>query len=214
MRFVTLSIMAPGHSLQAREAPSILEEVKVTAQKREDSLQRVAASVSVLPGDLLQRMGVSDSSQLAEVVPNLSIRTERPGQSFPVIRGIGSPIQSLDVDPGVAIYLDGVQVDSPVANLVSVLDLERIEVLRGPQGTLYGRNAIGGVINLVSRIPQDAFTGRARAGVGRTPQSTTSAPSDTAPAATARVILGLLSRRSWPISRRPPFPCCATNAAA
>ena len=158
--------MVQGQLLQAQEAPDVLDEIVVTAQKREGGLQHTAMSIAVVQGDLLERMGVNHSSQLAEIVPNLSIRTERPGQSFPVIRGIGTPTEGLGVDQGVAIYVDGVQVDSPIANLISTLDLERVEVLRGPQGTLYGRNAIGGVINLVSRSPKDEFSGRMRVGVG------------------------------------------------
>ena len=160
------ALLQPGHLLHAQETPGELTEIVVTAQKRQEGLQHVPLSVSVLPGDLLEKAGVHNSSQLAEIVPNLSIRTERPGQSFPAIRGIGTPIGALGIDQGVAIYFDGVQVDSPVANLVSVFDLERVEVLRGPQGTIYGRNAVGGVINLVSRTPSEEFNGRVRVGVG------------------------------------------------
>lgn len=166
MLVAAFAIFWPGHVLQGQETPDDLEEVTVTAQKREEDLQSIALSVSVVPGDLLERMGVNNSTQLAEIVPNLTIRTERPGQSFPVIRGVGTLIEGLGIDQGVGIYVDGVQVDSPIANLVSTFDLERVEVLRGPQGTLYGRNAIGGVINLISRTPGEEFQGRVRAGVG------------------------------------------------
>ncbi len=161
-----IAISGPGAFLHAQEDAAVLDEIVVTAQKREEDLQRAAVSVSVLPGELLERAGLRNSTQLAEIVPNLSIRSERPGQSFPIIRGIGTPIGALGIDQGVAIYIDGVQVDSPVANLVSIFDLERVEVLRGPQGTLYGRNAVGGVINLVSKVPREDFGGRIRAGVG------------------------------------------------
>ncbi|UCC14614.1 MAG: TonB-dependent receptor [Gammaproteobacteria bacterium] len=158
--------LAPCYFLQAQETSGVLEEVTVAAQKREEDLQSIAVSVSVISGNLLERMGVNNSTQLAEIIPNLTIRAERPGQSFPVIRGVGTPIEGLGIDQGVAIYVDGVQVDSPVANLVSTFDLERVEVLRGPQGTLYGRNAVGGVINLISRAPGEEFRGRARVGLG------------------------------------------------
>jgi iron complex outermembrane receptor protein len=138
----------------------------VTAQKREEDPQRVALSLSVLQGDVLQSMGVQNTTQLEEIIPNMTVLSDRPGQSFPAIRGIGTPIEGLGVDQGVAMYVDGVQVDSPIANILSVLEIERIEVLRGPQGTLYGRNAIGGVINIVSRKPSEQFSGRIRAGIG------------------------------------------------
>ncbi len=158
--------LAPVPSTYAEEAPLALEEIVVTAQKRAENLQLAPVSVAVLSGELLEQMGVRQSAQLAEVVPNLSVRSERPGQSFPFIRGVGTPVQGLGLDQGVAVYVDGVRVDSPVANLVSVLDLERVEVLRGPQGTLYGRNAIGGVINLVTRTPEPTKSGRVRLGLG------------------------------------------------
>ncbi len=164
--FAVLTILTPGQIIRAEALSAVLDEVVVTAQKREENLQIAGVSLSVLPGDMLERIGVYHSSQLAEIVPNLTIRSERPGQSFPVIRGIGTPIGSLGLDQGVAIYVDGVQVDSPVANLINIFDLQRVEVLRGPQGTLYGRNAVGGVINLVSRAPGEEFSGRVRAGIG------------------------------------------------
>ncbi|MGI9344437.1 MAG: TonB-dependent receptor [Gammaproteobacteria bacterium] len=162
----TTSIVLPGNFVLAQSSPRVLSEVVVTAQKQEENLQNVPLSVSVIPGEVLRRMASRNTSQLAEVIPNLTIQSARPGQSFPVIRGIGTPIEGLGVDQGVAIYVDGVQVDTPVANLISVLELERVEVLRGPQGTLYGRNAVGGVINLISKKPGEEFTGRLRAGVG------------------------------------------------
>ncbi len=150
----------------AEPSSGVLDEIVVTAQKREQDLQSTAMSVSVVSGDVLRRMAVRNSTQLEEVIPNFTVLSVRPSQSFPFIRGIGTPIEGLGVDLGVAVYVDGVQVDTPVSNLFSVLDLERVEVLRGPQGTLYGRNAIGGVIKLISKRPGEEFGGRVRAGVG------------------------------------------------
>ena len=163
---VALATVFLAHSVLAQEARDALEEIVVTAQKREQDLQRTALSVSVLSGEVLQAMSVRNTAQLEEIVPNMSGLSDRPGQSFPVIRGIGTPIEGAGIDQGVAVYVDGVQVDSAVSNLVSVLDLERVEVLRGPQGTLYGRNAIGGVINLISRKPGEEFAAKLRAGIG------------------------------------------------
>lgn len=144
----------------------ILEEVVVTAQKRSESLQEVAVSITAIGGDILQAMGMRTTTDLAQITPNMSIQSDRPGNSFPSIRGIGTPIKGPGVDQGVAIYLDGVQVDSAGANQFSVMDLQQVEVLKGPQGTLYGRNAVGGVINMTSRKPSDEFEGYVRAGVG------------------------------------------------
>lgn len=161
-----LAIDCLGHSASAQEARDVLDEIVVTAQKREENVQSAALSLSVLSGDVLQAMSVRNTSQLEEITPNMTVLSDRPGQSFPVIRGIGTPIEGPGVDQGVAVYVDGVQVDSAAVNLISVLDLERVEVLRGPQGTLYGRNAVGGVINLISKKPGEEFTGHLRAGIG------------------------------------------------
>ena len=143
-----------------------LEEIVVTAQKREQSLQDVGVAVITVSGETLDQMNVTNSTQLAELTPNMSISSDRPNQSFPSIRGVGSAVRAPGVDQGVAIYLDGVQVDSGGANLFSVIDLAQVEVLKGPQGTLYGRNAIGGVINMTSTRPSEEFQGNIKAGLG------------------------------------------------
>lgn len=163
---VQIAIDSAAQSAWADRGAGGLDEVVVTARKREETQQRTALSLSVLSGDVLQSMSVRNTTQLEEIIPNMTVHSDRPSQSFPSLRGVGTPIKGLGVDQGVAVYIDGVQVESPVVNLLSVLDLERIEVLRGPQGTLYGRNAIGGVINLVSRKPSDEFQGLIRAGIG------------------------------------------------
>ena len=160
-----LASVLPCHAASSQKSDT-LDEIVVTAQKREENLQRIALSLSVMQGDVLRTMGVQNTTQLEEIIPNMTVRSDRPGQSFPSIRGIGTPIEGLGVDQGVAVYIDGVQVDSPIVNILSVLEVERVEVLRGPQGTLYGRNAIGGVINIVSKTPSQEFSGRVRAGIG------------------------------------------------
>lgn len=159
---VAASVVAMTGTSQAMQ----LEEIVVTAQKREQSLQDVAVAVITVSGEDIDLMNVTSSSQLAELTPNMSISSDRPNQSFPSIRGIGSAIRAPGVDQGVAIYLDGVQVDSGGANLFSVIDLAQVEVLKGPQGTLYGRNAIGGVINMTSTRPSEEFQGNVKAGFG------------------------------------------------
>lgn len=159
---VAASVIAMSGTSQAME----LEEIIVTAQKREQSLQDVGIAVLTVSGQTLDLMNVTSSSQLAELTPNMSISSDRPNQSFPSIRGVGSAIRAPGVDQGVAIYLDGVQVDSGGANLFSVIDLAQVEVLKGPQGTLYGRNAIGGVINMTSTRPSEEFQGNVKAGFG------------------------------------------------
>ena len=159
-------VVAGIGSASVASAESRIDEIVVTVEKREESLQNTAAAVSTARGDYLRRTAARYTSQLEEIVPNLTDRTERPAQSFPVIRGIGTPVEGLSVDQGVTVLIDGVRVDTRVANLFSVLELERVEVLRGPQSTLYGRNSVGGVINLVSRRPSQTFAGSIRGGIG------------------------------------------------
>ncbi|GAB3103672.1 TonB-dependent receptor [Aestuariicella hydrocarbonica] len=143
-----------------------LEEIVVTAQKRSENLQSTAMSVDAFSGSILSASGVSNTSQLAEMTPNVTIMSERPAQAEPYIRGVGSPLDGPGIDQGVAIYLDGVQLDSPATNLFSVLDVAQVEVLKGPQGTLYGRNALGGVISITTKTPSEEFGGSISAGVG------------------------------------------------
>ncbi|MEH6487950.1 TonB-dependent receptor [Hyphomonas oceanitis] len=131
-----------------------LDTVIVTAQKKSESVQDVAAAISALDGAALEDRGISDVEDLQFVVPGLEVGTLRVGGTNITIRGVGLNQGS----PGVAVHVDGAyQTSSAMADLAQI-DLERVEVLRGPQGTLYGRNANGGVVNFITRKPQDVFT--------------------------------------------------------
>lgn len=130
-----------------------LEEVIVTAEKREESIQDVPISIVAFSQDRLEKLGISDIKDLAAKVPNVLIN-EFTGSSTTVrlfIRGIGQNDVQVTQDPSVALYMDGVYIGSSVGTAFETADLQRIEVLRGPQGTLYGRNATGGAINIITR---------------------------------------------------------------
>lgn len=138
------------------------EIITVTARKREESLQEVPVAVSVITGELLDDRGAADIAELQADVPNLSIYPGR-NQSTTLtafMRGIGQADPLWGVDPGVGLYLDDVYVARPQGALLDVYDVERIEVLRGPQGTLYGKNTIGGAIKYISREIRDEPEGR------------------------------------------------------
>ena len=140
-------------------AESVIEEIVVTAQKRSESVQEVPVSVSVVSSVTLEQRGVRDVDDLMFVVPSLQAGRQN-GRSAITIRGVGLN----DGTPGVALHTDGVyQPREEMADLAQ-LDLERIEVLRGPQGTVYGRNANGGVINFVTAMPAEEFGGHVRVG--------------------------------------------------
>src|SRR2546422_5750487 len=151
----------------AREPP-ILEEILVTAQRREERSQDVPISLSVFPGEELERQQIDDVSTLQYLAPNLTIAPFPGSQTSSSIamRGHLEPDSMPTVDPAVAVYLDGVYIARKEGANLDLIDMERVEVLRGPQGTLFGRNTIGGAINLVPRRPRFNFEGHVTAGEG------------------------------------------------
>lgn len=142
-----------GAAQGEQRAAATLDTVMVTARKREETLQDVPVAVTAFTADALDKMGVEDISDLDAEVPNLTIYAARGSSSTVTayIRGIGQSDPLWGVDPGVGIYLDDVYIARPQGALLDVFDVQRVEVLRGPQGTLYGKNTIGGAIKYVSR---------------------------------------------------------------
>ena len=172
---VALSLAAPAAFAQD-SAPAAatgndattLEAVTVTARKREETIQDVPVAVTAFTAQALDKLNVRDIGDLDAQVPNLTIYAAR-GSSITVtayIRGVGQSDPLWGVDPGVGIYLDDVYVARPQGALLDVFDVGRIEVLRGPQGTLYGKNTIGGAIKYISRGLPTETTGFAEATVG------------------------------------------------
>jgi iron complex outermembrane recepter protein len=133
------------------------DEIIVTARKREENIQEVPIAVTVTSGEVLEDTAAPDISVLQSYVPNLSIYQGRNQTTTltAFMRGIGQADPLWGVDPGVGLYLDDVYMARPQGALLDVYDVERVEVLRGPQGTLYGKNTIGGAIKYVSRPPTD-----------------------------------------------------------
>ncbi len=150
---VVLMVSAPA-SAQLEEA--LIEEITVTAAKREQSIYEVPIAVSAFEGDKLAEQGIVDIIDIGKFVPNLNITQFSAGHTSsanPFIRGIGLQDHLITTDPGVSVYVDGVYLGRQVGQNWSLSNLQRIEVLRGPQGTLYGRNSIGGAINLITKEP-------------------------------------------------------------
>jgi len=153
---VLLATTAPAWSQEAASTgaqATTLDSVTVTARKREETLQDVPVAVTAFTSEALDKLNVRDLGDLDSQVPNLTIYAARGSTSTVTayIRGIGQADPLWGVDPGVGIYLDDVYIARPQGALLDVFDVERIEVLRGPQGTLYGKNTIGGAIKYVSR---------------------------------------------------------------
>lgn len=130
-----------------------LDEIVVTAQKREENLQRAALAVTALSSETLERASVTNASQLTNLAPALQVNsTFGPTSNF-YLRGVGNFVTNVASDPAVIVNLDGVPLGRPTGVQGLFYDLQRIEVLKGPQGTLYGRNATGGAINVITAQP-------------------------------------------------------------
>lgn len=161
-----VSSIAETADRQATQGDRVLEEVVVTATKREEGLQQVGIAVTALTANELQDAGVEGVRRLTLAVPGYT-----GGRNFvglqPVIRGIGSSGVSLGDEPNVALYIDGVYQPSSHANTIDLVEVERVEVLRGPQGTIFGRNATGGLINVATADPEFTFGGRVYGKYGR-----------------------------------------------
>jgi iron complex outermembrane receptor protein len=145
-----------------------MEEVVVTAQKREESLQDVAISVTAFTGENIEKLGLRQSTDIASQTPNYTVGYPNGENGVPslFVRGVGLNDFGVTNSGPIATYVDEVYISSNAAQIFQIMDLERVEVLRGPQGTLYGRNATGGAINFVARKPGDALEASALVSIG------------------------------------------------
>lgn len=157
---------AQSQTAQAGDEVSSDGEIVVTALKRSQSLQEVPASISAVSGDMMAERGIADIRDVSKIVPNL-IWGEHFGTTLITIRGAGSNVDSGATEPTVALYVDGIYLPRSDMATFRAVDLDRVEVLRGPQGTLYGRNATGGAINMISQAPSEEFTGKVTLSAGQ-----------------------------------------------
>ncbi|WP_105168919.1 TonB-dependent receptor [Pseudoalteromonas sp. T1lg23B] len=165
--FASTSVMAEEQEAQAEK--SKMEAITVTATKRSQVIYEVPIAMSAFSGDDLDSQGISDITDVGKFVPNLNITGFSAGHNSsanPFIRGIGLQDHLITTDPGVSVYVDGVYLGRQVGQNWNLANIERIEVLRGPQGTLYGRNSIGGAINIITKQPDQAAVTKVSAEVG------------------------------------------------
>ncbi len=151
---VAAALAAPGMTL-AQEADA-LEEIVVTAQFREQNLQDTPIAITAVNAEMLEARGQTSIAQVAAQAPNVSLRPQpQNGGSglIAFIRGVGQTDFNYAVDPGVGVYVDDVYIPTLSSSLLELIDLDRVEILRGPQGTLAGKNSIGGAIKLFSAKP-------------------------------------------------------------
>ncbi|NRB38209.1 MAG: TonB-dependent receptor plug domain-containing protein, partial [Pseudomonadales bacterium] len=170
---MAIAISLSSHAALAQEESSSenslsLEEVVVTAQKREQNMQDVPVAITAFNADAIRDRKIDDITDIGSTTPNVQIAPSPGGSTGATvaIRGAASINPAATWEPSVGIYMDGVFIAKNVGGIFDVAELSAIEILRGPQGTLYGKNTTGGAINLVTRKPAEEFGGRMKVGAG------------------------------------------------
>ena len=148
---------------QAESGSALDEVITVTARKRAESLQDTPISITAFSDRALEARGIQSTDGLAQLTPNMTLQNNpsfsgASNSASIYIRGVGQQDFVPTVEPGVGVYVDGVYVARSVGAILDLVDFERIEVLRGPQGTLFGRNTIGGAISITTKAPEDVFS--------------------------------------------------------
>ena len=157
MSAVAIGAFGVDEAAVAQQASEpIFETVIVTAQKLEQNIYDVPAAISAFSPETMEKQGITDLTDIGKFVPNLNVTGFSAGHTSsanPFIRGIGLQDHLITTEPGVGVYVDGIYLGRQVGQNWSLANIERVEVLRGPQGTLYGRNSIGGAINIITQKP-------------------------------------------------------------
>ncbi len=158
--FSALAFVQPALAQQVAEESAGLEDIVVTAQKREQNMQSVPVAVTALSAEAIENGRIADFSDLTRAAPSMTITqtTSSPNNSI-ILRGIGTFAFSIGVEPSVAVIIDDMPVVQQAQAFDNMADLARIEVLKGPQGTLFGKNSSAGVVNIVTRDPGGDFEG-------------------------------------------------------
>ncbi|MDQ1155101.1 TonB-dependent receptor plug domain-containing protein [Brevundimonas sp. SORGH_AS_0993] len=169
---------ATAQAANAHQDTATVDDIVVTARRRDEQLKDVPVAVSALSAERLEQTGAVNITALQQQTPNATVQIARGSNSTLIsfIRGVGQQDPLWGFEPGVGLYVDDVYVARPQGAVLDIFDIQRIEVLRGPQGTLYGRNTIGGAIKYVTkRLGQDpSLTARAELGSYNSPSATPS----------------------------------------
>ncbi len=150
---------------QPPNAEPVLDAITVTAQRRSENLQDVPIAVSAVSSAQLEASGITDLRDLSLLVPGLTFSNTQ-GNATPRLRGVGSSAVGPGIEPEIAVYVDGVYYASSEASLFSFNNIDQVAVLKGPQGTLFGRNAVGGLVQITTREPTQDFHGNVSVGYG------------------------------------------------
>ena len=166
----TAAAEAQTAASQAAAAPrgAVIEEIVVTARRREENVQEVPVAISVVGGDVLDTQGVYNVNRLTQLQPSLQFYSTNPRNTFVNIRGLGAPfgLTNDGFEQGVGIYVDQVYYNRIASATLDFVDVQQVETLRGPQGTLYGKNTTAGAINITTRPPSFDFEGKAEVSLG------------------------------------------------
>src|SRR5258708_7378258 len=167
--FAQLETPAPAPAnldQESSEPQSTLDDIIVTAQKRSERLSDVPLSITAVTGESMRNLGITNTSDLAKIVPGFTAVQSPYGTPLYTLRGIGFFEESLGVSPTVAVYVDQVPLPYSAMTEGAALDLERVEALKGPQGTLFGQNSTGGAINFIANKPTRHFAAGLGVGYG------------------------------------------------
>jgi len=208
-----LLMLAPGLALaQGQPAGgSTVEEVVVTAQKTAQNIQNVPIAITAVTAKEMDQKGITDVAKLTNIAPNVTLDAGTPFSGSDTvlsayIRGIGQDDFAFNLDPGVGVYVDGVYLARSVGANTNMLDVDRVEVLKGPQGTLFGRNTIGGAISIVTRDPGDQFKFNSEITTGQFSRLDVKATADIPINDKIRTTLTFSEERQNGWQHRIPFP--------
>jgi iron complex outermembrane receptor protein len=151
---------APAAQDAAAAEPENDQAIVVTARKRSEVLQDVPVAVTAVTGETIEKRGLTQIKDVAQLTPSLNVNSDGVGRVFLAVRGVGTTLVGT-VQPGVGIFVDGVYQPNTSYLNNPLVDVDRVEVLRGPQGTLYGKNTLGGALNVITRQPSNRFVARA-----------------------------------------------------
>jgi len=223
-------VLCAGAAIAQQADTGVLEEITVTAQKRTENLQQVPIAISAFSAEALQQKAITSVDQLSNLSPNVNLDAGTPFSGSDTvlsayIRGIGQDDFAFNLDPGVGVYVDGVYLARSVGANTTMLDVDRVEILKGPQGTLFGRNSIGGAISIVTRDPGNEFKVKGEVTGGSFNRLDTKISMDVPftdqilstfrfPKRSARAISGAFPMcRPTPAARAPAFPIAPRRPA-
>ena len=146
-------VAAPSLAQTVGDGPAVVDELVVTAQKRSENIQKIPVAVTAITGRSLEQRGITDISAFAQVTSGLQLSPGTSGVVLPFLRGVGTNASNLGRESSVAVYVDGVYFTRLPVGFFSLANVERVEVLKGPQGTLFGRNSSAGVIQIITKDP-------------------------------------------------------------